>query len=386
MKRDRWLFFLFFLIGFLGSHFWEITETRHSIANERDLRSLTLTAVGDIVMHLPIVNSARKPDGSYDFRPIFYDIKPYLTQADLTAAVLETQLDAPGQKHSGYPCFNTPGAIADSLFWSGIDIVFLAHNHSLDQGIAGINNSIAYLERIGLAYTGCRSNPGEARYRILEKNRIKLAFFSHTTTTNGIPLPQGKEWVVNMLDFNQIAADIAEAKAAGADGIVFALHTGIEYQREPTTDQIEIIEKLISLGVDIVLGSHVHVIQPIEGGTVDGLVPGRYRTYFIAYSLGNFLSNQRWRYSDTGLMVNLKLVKEATIPGIRIESISYMPLWTYRYQEGQRFRYRIIALDQGGTYRTRFKEQPELINQLDEVKRDTEELIREWRWKRPNNM
>lgn len=385
MKRNRWLFLLLFLSGLFGPRFWEITETHLKITNRRDIHSLTLTAVGDMVMHLPIVNSARKPDGSHDFRPIFSNIRPYLTQADLAVAVLETQLDAPGQIYSGYPCFNTPGAIADAILWSGIDIIFLAHNHSLDQGIIGINNSLAYLDRIGLAYTGCRANPEEARYRILEKNRIKLAFFSYTTTTNGIPPPQGKEWVVNTLDFNQIAADIAEAKAAGADGIVFALHTGIEYQREPTAEQIEIIERLISLGVDIVLGSHVHVIQPIEAGIVDSVAPGWNRTYFVAYSLGNFLSNQRWRYSDTGLMVDLKLIKEAAIPGIRIESISYLPLWTYRYLEDQRYHYQVIVLDHGGAYRTRFQEQPELINQLDEVKRDTDELIRNWRWKRPDN-
>ncbi len=378
MKQNRWLLFLFFLIGFLGPRFWDILATRTIITTDDGFHSLTLNAVGDLVMHLPIVNSAQKPDGSYDFRPIFKNIRPYLSQADLAVAVLETQLDTANQIYSGYPCFNTPSSIADAVLWSGIDLVFLAHNHSLDQGISGINNSLAYMDQVGLPYTGCRSNPREPRYRIIEKNQIKLAFFSYTTTTNGIPLPKGKEWVVNMLDYEQIAKDIKEVRLTGADGIVFALHTGNEYQREPSPEQIEIIQKLLSLGVDIILGSHVHVIQPIEVGKVNSLVPGRYRTYFVAYSLGNFLSNQRWRYSDCGLMVSLKLVKEPVWPGIRIAKASYLPLWVYRYKEEQQLSYQIIVLDQGGAYHVRFEGQPDMLNQLNEVKRDTDELISDW--------
>jgi poly-gamma-glutamate synthesis protein (capsule biosynthesis protein) len=378
VKRNQWLLCLFFVIGFLGPQFWTIARNRHmAVSTEKSVDSLTLNAVGDLVIHLPLVNSARKSDGSFDFRPIFANIRPYLSSADLAVAVLETQLEAPDQPYSGYPCFNSPGAIADAMLWSGIDLVFLAHNHSLDQGVIGIQHTLDYLDRIGMSYTGCRSNPEAPRYRIIEKNRIKLAFFSYTTTTNGILPPKGEEWVVNMLDYDQISKDIAKAKMAGADGIVFGLHTGIEYQREPSLEQIEIIQKLLALGVDIILGSHVHVIQPIEVG-VKQMVPGRCRTYFVAYSLGNFLSNQRWRYSDCGLMVSLKLAKKPASPGIIIDSASYLPVWVYRYQAGKQMGYQIIVLDQGGAYRARFQGQPDLLNQLDEVKQDTDELIKGW--------
>lgn len=386
MKRNCWFLFLFFLIGFFGPWFGEISESRNLITTNIGQHSLVLNAMGDLVMHLPIVNSALKPDGSYDFRPIFSNVRSHLSQADLAVAVLETQLDAPGQKYSGYPCFNSPGAIADAILWSGVDMVFLAHNHSLDQGTTGLNHSLAYLDQIGLSHTGCRSNSNQQRYRIIEKNQIKLAFFSYTTTTNGIPLPKGKEWAVNMLDFKQIAEDIAEAKRLGVDGIVFALHTGIEYQREPSSEQLEIIGELLALGVDIVLGSHVHVVQPLEAPTGDGLVPGRRRTFFIAYSLGNLLSNQRWRYSDCGLMVSLKLVKEPAWPGIQIAAASYLPLWVYRYPEEQQLRYEIIVLDQEGTYRTKFQGQHDILEQLDQVKSDTDELIRGWNRNQSKNL
>mgnify|MGYP001953637197 CR=1 FL=1 len=378
MKRNQWFLFLLFLTGFLGPQFYEISKPQLTIGTDLGRRSLTLNAVGDIVMHLPIVNSAGKPDGSYDFRPVFKYIRPYLSQADLSVAVLETQLEAPGQIYSGYPCFNSPGAIADAILWSGIDLVFLAHNHSLDQGVTGVTHTLSYLDRIGLAYTGCNSSPIEHRYRIIEKNQIKLAFFSYTTTTNGIPLPKGKEWAVNMLDYKQIAKDIATVKQAGADGIVFGLHTGTEYFREPTPEQLVIVKKLLALGVDIVLGSHVHVIQPIEITSGEPLVPGKQRTYFVAYSLGNFLSNQRWRYSDCGLMVSLKLVKEPAWPGIRIAAASYLPLWVYRYYEGKDLRYEIIPLDQGGAYRARFQDQIGIVDQLDQIQKDTDDLINGW--------
>lgn len=377
MIRNRWLSSLFFIIGFLGSLYPEIPEPYEAVVTGTECYSLTLSAVGDMVMHLPIVNSCRKPDGSYDFRPIFTNVRPYLEQADLAVAVLETQLDAPGQKYSGYPRFNTPGAIADAVLWSGFDLVFTAHNHSLDQGITGINHSLAYLERIGLPSTGCRSNPEEKRYWIIEKNRIKLAFFSYTTITNGIPLPKGKEWAVNLLDFEQIREDIAEVKRFGADGIVFALHTGVEYQREPSPEKLEIIDTLLALGVDIVLGSHVHVIQPFEAVLNDNMFPER-RDYFIAYSLGNFLSNQRWRYSDCGLVVNLKLVKKPAGSGIQIVAATYLPLWVYRYPAEQQLRYEIIMLDQDGTYRAGFQGRSDILEQLDQVKNDTDELINGW--------
>lgn len=378
MLRNLWFILLFFMTGFLGPQFQEFSKDQ-AISGTGPIRhSLTLNAVGDIIMHLPIVNSALKSDGSYDFRPIFKHIRPYLSQADLSVAVLETQLEAPDQKYSGYPCFNSPGAIADAIAWSGVDLVFLAHNHSMDQGFSGINQTIAYLDRIGLPHTGNNSNPQEPRYRILEKNQIKLAFFSYTTTTNGIPLPKGKEWAVNMLDYHRIATDIHKAKRAGADGIVFALHTGIEYQREPSPEQLEIVRKLLALGVDIVLGSHVHVVQPIEIPIGDSFVPGKHRTYFVAYSLGNFLSNQRWRYSDCGIIVSLKLIKEPTWPGIRIVGASYLPLWVYRYREKNRLHYEIIPLDEGGAYRARFLKQPEILEQLDAVKKDTDDLISGW--------
>lgn len=303
---------------------------------------VTLTAVGDVVMHLPIVTSCyNATNDTYDFRPVFAEIKPEFDRADLAVGVLEAPLDGPESNYTGYPSFNSPGAIADALRWAGIDLVFLAHNHCLDRGVIGLQKTMAYLDQIGLPYTGCNAGPKQKRYRMMETNGVKLAFLSYTTTTNGIRLPVGKEWMVNMFDYAKITADITDAKQNGADGIIFALHTGIEYQRYPSPDQQNMVQHLLALGVDIVLGSHVHVIQPLELRNIFIPANGTTKTCFIAYSLGNFLSNQRWRYSDCGLMVQMKLEKLLTETGISVTSENHRPLWVNRFTKEGKLHYYI---------------------------------------------
>jgi poly-gamma-glutamate synthesis protein (capsule biosynthesis protein) len=300
-------------------------------------QAVTLTALGDVVMHLPIVDSCfNATDNTYDFRPVFTEIKPELDRTDLAVAVLEAPLAGPESNYTGYPLFNSPGAIANALQWAGIDLVFLAHNHCLDRGVIGLQKTMAYLDQIGLPYTGCNASPGQKRYRIMETKGLKLAFLSYTTTTNGIRLPAGKEWMVNTFDYAKIAADITDAKQNGADGIIFALHTGTEYQRYPSDEQQDMVQHLLALGVDIVLGSHVHVIQPLELRNIFIPACGATKTRLIVYSLGNLLSNQRWRYSDCGLMVQMKLENPSRETGVTVTSENHRPLWVNRFtREGK---------------------------------------------------
>ena len=310
-------------------------------------QTVSLTAVGDLVMHLPIINSCfQANDNTYDFRPVFSEIKPELERADFTVAVLEAPLAGPESTYTGYPSFNCPGAIAEALQWSGVDLVFLANNHCLDRGVAGLQKTMAYLDQIGLAHTGCNAAPAQKRYRMAEIRGVKLAFLSYTTSTNGIRLPAGKEWMVNMFDYARIAADIADARKNGADGIVFALHTGIEYQRYPSKEQQEMVQHLLALGVDVILGSHVHVIQPLELRTI--FIPATQTTKncFIAYSLGNFLSNQRWRYSDCGLIVHLNAEKPSPKTAITITNENHRPIWVNRFTKEGKLHYRIKLVNQ----------------------------------------
>lgn len=341
-------------------------------------QTVSLLAVGDVIMHLPIINSCyRVTDNTYDFRPVFTEVKPELERTDLAVAVLEAPLAGPESNYTGYPSFNSPGAIAEALQWAGIDLVFLAHNHCLDRGVTGLQKTMAYLDQIGLPYTGCNADPKQKRYRMVEIRGVKLAFLSYTTTTNGIRLPADKEWMVNRFDYTRIAADITDARKHGADGIIFALHTGIEYQRYPSNKQQEMVQHLLALGVDVVLGSHVHVIQPLELRTIFIPATGNLKTCFIAYSLGNFLSNQRWRYSDCGLMVQLNMEKISCRPGITIASEKHRPLWVNRYVKEGKLNYR-IKLVSGNEISTDPDLDEEARKRMLQVWEETAALIDAW--------
>jgi poly-gamma-glutamate capsule biosynthesis protein CapA/YwtB (metallophosphatase superfamily) len=340
---------------------------------------VTLAAVGDVVMHMPIVDSAFKPDdGSYDFRSIFAELKSSLSQADLAVGVLETQLTGADQIYTGYPAFKTPASIADALKWAGIGLVFTAHNHSLDQGIDGLEQTLTYLDQINLPYVGCRYNKNQARYRIIDCKGIKLAFLAYTTTTNGQHLPTGQEWRVNIFDRQKILEDISTVRLAGVDCIIMALHTGVEYQRTPSTEQQKMIDWLVKSGVDIVLGSHVHVVQPLEFRNFYDPVTGDNRDCFIAYSLGNLLSNQRWRYSDNGLQVNIKLAKKLDHPGVIILGTGYIPLWVNRFVVQGKYHYRIIQLT-GSEYQGTDSQVDSIARKrISEVWSETTELLGDW--------
>lgn len=307
--------------------------------------TIRLVAVGDTLVHAPEITAAWNPGTrTYDFRPMFAEIKPLLDQADLATAVLETTLGGPESGYTGYPAFNSPDQIADALQWAGVDVVFTAHNHLLDRGSKGLFRTLDYLDRIGLAHVGSARTPDPAARMVLKEiNGVKVALLAYTTMTNGIPVPAAYPWSVNLYDQKRMAADVAQARQAGADIVVCAMHSGVEYQRQPAPAQRAIMDQLVQAGVDIVLGSHPHVIEPVEARTLAG-PEGTKRTVFVAYSLGNLLSNQRWRYSDCGLMVSLTIAKEPGRPATVTEAV-WRPLWVHKYQINGQVKYRILPVD-----------------------------------------
>jgi poly-gamma-glutamate capsule biosynthesis protein CapA/YwtB (metallophosphatase superfamily) len=357
--------------------------TVKTAASEEPAATVTLAAVGDIVMHLPIVNSAlNTEDNSYDFRPIFAEVKNDLIQADIAVGVLETQLAGANQIYTGYPAFKTPASIGDALKWAGFKLVFTAHNHSLDRGAEGIKQTLRYLERISLPYVGCRYDPNRKRYLFVDCKGVRLAFLSYTTSTNNLHLPPEQEWMLNLFDRQKILEDIRESKMAGADCVIMALHTGIEYQRTPSARQQEIINWLVKSGVDIVLGSHVHVVQPLEKRNFFERDDGDARDCFIAYSLGNFLSNQRQRYCDYGLLLNLTLEKKSGTPGVKIVKVNYAPLWVNRYPDQGKYHYRIIKLT-GTQYNNNDSFiDADALKRIGEILNETNELMTDWARKR----
>ena len=267
-----------------------------------DGRTLTLVAVGDIMMHTPVSQSAHQPDDSYDFRPHFQYVRPIFQNADLVLGNLETPLA--GGPLSGYPAFNGPDDLIDSLKWAGFSALTLANNHSLDKGWKGLQRTAELVRDRDIMYVGAYlSAEDRARPRIFSAGGLKVGLLGYTYGVNGgWEYPGGESWRLNFVDEEIMRADLAALKAAGADFMVVNVHFGDEYQRKPNRRQLALTQSLFEAGADLIIGHHPHVIQPgvLRHRGADG-------DQAAVFSLGNFISNQRDRYTDQGLMVTAHL-------------------------------------------------------------------------------
>jgi poly-gamma-glutamate capsule biosynthesis protein CapA/YwtB (metallophosphatase superfamily) len=301
--------------------------------------SLEIVAVGDIMMHLSQVKSAydEKKD-RYDFSPQFSEIKDQISRADIAIGNLETTF-TPGQKMTGYPKFNTPAALARDLKKTGFDLLVTANNHSLDYGEDGIIGTLDALKKNGLIAVGTgRSWEDEMQPVIVERNDIKVAFLAYTCGTNGVQLPEKKPYLLKLFSKKQVAKDVAAAQRGGVDLILAYIHFGAEYERFPGTEQYKIASVLRQSGVHIVLGSHPHVIQP-ENKRLS-------QKQYTLFSLGNFISGQRTRFTDIGLMLNLRLVKRHPAGVTTIEQVSYTPTYVKRSWKKAGVDYSVVPLQQ----------------------------------------
>ncbi|MEH7120293.1 CapA family protein [Neobacillus vireti] len=312
-------------------------------ANRELTAKITLGAVGDILIHPPVYQDAFN-GVEYNFDPMFEKVKPLLKKPDILTANQESTLGGVELGLSGYPLFNSPHQVANALVDAGVDIVSTANNHALDKGEKGIYSESAYLDQLGLPHVGSYSNEiDRQKLRIMNKNGIRIAFIAYTYGTNGIPLPKGKEFLVNIIDKNTMKSEIARAKS-NADVVVMSLHWGNEYERIPTNEQRDVAQFLANEGVDIIFGSHPHVLQPMEWiKTKDG------RKTFVIYSLGNFISGQQGDYKDIGGLATIDITKKITKKGCKI--ILSNPTFTPTYVTSQQNKsYRIVPLVKARNY------------------------------------
>lgn len=299
---------------------------------------LTIGAIGDILIHDWVYEDAYL-GGSYNFDPMFQNVKEVLEKPDILTANQESVLGGTEIGVSSYPMFNSPHEVADALVHNGVDIVSTANNHSLDKGEQGIDSEADYLDQIQLPHVGSFKNKmDQDKLRIIEKNGIKLAFLSYTYGTNGIPIPLGKDFLVNIIDRVRMAEEIHRAKDS-ADVVIMSLHWGNEYQRMPTKEQKDLANFLANEGADIIFGSHPHVLQPMEWiHTTDG------RKSFIVYSLGNFISGQIRDYKDIGGMATIEIIKHFSAMGQTVELSN--PQFYPTYVSSKRFKnYRVVPLE-----------------------------------------
>ncbi len=269
--------------------------------NDPDPVSVTLMMAGDLLLHRFVQISGKKADGSYDYNPVFENVREEISSADIAIVNQETPLAGDAFGLSGYPFFNAPCEFADAIAWAGFDVVLQATNHALDQGKSGLIAGRAYwsenFPEIKIAGTAL-SEEEAAGVCVVECSGISIAVLNYTYGTNGIPLPSGMPWIVSMLDESKIRADIARAKGV-SDFIVVCPHWGIEYAHSPSSSQRTWCDLFFECGADLIIGTHPHVIQPIEW-----YEDAAGRKMLVYWSLGNFVNST----AETGYGVSNRMM------------------------------------------------------------------------------
>lgn len=294
--------------------------------------TVTIASVGDIFIHQSVLNafSAQK---AYNFSPAFSEVSPYLKEADLATAWFGGALDTIGP-YTGYPLFKTPENLALAMKEAGFSLLFRT-NHALDYGEKGLRTTTEILKKYEIAQVGAYLSEEESKeIFIFAKDSLKVAFLSYTYGTNGIPIL--KTWMVNLIDTIKIRADIKRAKEK-SDFVIVALHFGIEYQRKPNQEQRRIVQSAAESGADLIIGSHPHVVQPVE---VLNLTDGK--KVYCAYSLGNFFCGQRMRFTDTGIILKYKIVKEKD--KTTLKTINYLPVWIAKYEKEGKYQFKVLPI------------------------------------------
>ncbi len=312
-----------------------------------------LVAVGDIMMHQRQITSGyNAEEKSYDFRSFFSEVKPILSKGDWIWCNLETTLSGEDLRgYTGYPEFNAPDALADALEYAGFNIVTNANNHSLDRREQGVIRTLEKLHRHPFVTKGTAASADEAdQVKIAVKNGISLAVLAYTYGTNGIPIPDGKDYLVSLIDPAKMLEDIRAAREKGADLVAIALHFGDEYHLEPNDYQKELVRQLIAGGADIILGSHPHVVQPYEFVTVAEPNGGATRKGLVIYSLGNFISDQDrfhtpFKPTDTGVIMDIDIQKHFPEEVTEIKDVHFYPTYVQRYRQDGRLQFRVLPLE-----------------------------------------
>ncbi|WP_257530916.1 CapA family protein [Irregularibacter muris] len=311
------------------------------------IEEITMAAVGDIMVHSPQFEAAYVGgEEKYDFYPTFQPIEKYIQETDIAVANLETTFAGEDKGYTGYPMFNSPEQLGKALKQTGFDVITTANNHSLDRRSQGVKSTLDFLDQEGLDYTGtARSQEERDRILIKEVKNVKIAFLAYTYGTNGIPLPEDEPYLVNLIDKTQIEEDIQRAKAENPDIIVASMHFGVEYQRTPNDEQKELVDFLAQQGVDVILGSHPHVIQPMEIKNVV-TAEGEEKEVFVIYSMGNFISNQRDRYTDSGLILQMGFEKNFKTNKTVLKQVEYIPTWVNKTSTGGKLYYEVVAVEE----------------------------------------
>ena len=328
--------------------------------------SATVMSIGDIMVHSPQLNGAlNSSTGDYNFDCYFKEIAPYFATSDLNVGNLEVTFGGnESREFSGYPLFNTPDSLADSIKNAGFNLLLTSNNHCYDTGLAGLKRTAQVLKQKGIEFTGTKETDADPAYVIKQVNNINIGIINYTYETkcltegrkylNGNPVNSEANGLINSFNYDkldafysEIGAYLKEMDTKGAEFKVVYIHWGNEYQTYSNTYQKSIAQKLCNMGVDMIIGSHPHVIQPIELVTSED----SQNTTVCLYSMGNAVSNQRQElmtscpsgHTEDGMIFEFVLKK--TKAGVTLESLDLTPTWVNKYLVSGKYNYTIYPIE-----------------------------------------
>ncbi len=296
-------------------------------------KEVSLVMVGDNLLHMPLVSNANDGSGNLNFDSLYEDLKPHFEDADISVIVQETVLGGKELGYSGYPLFNSPQEVGDSIEKAGFDVVLHATNHTLDKGARGVENTLEFWKKYpNVTVLGINESlEAQSEITYLEKNGIKFALLNYTDSTNGIPKPSGKEYLINTVNEEKIINDLKIAEENAEFTIVF-MHWGTEYSLTENQFQQDLSNLMCEHGADLIMGSHPHVLEPVEWVESEN---GNKTLVF--YSLGNYVSRQREATNLLGGLATVKIVRE-NADNVYIEESSLMPIVTHYNTSSRGFR------------------------------------------------
>lgn len=345
---SRNFIFLFVIIIILGVSFFGVynifyknTTKNFEVKINKAEKLYTITSVGNMMTHDAQIEGAKKDDGTYNFDRSFEYVKHYIKDSNLSIGVFEGNVNV--GKPEGYPTFNSPNEFLKALKNTGFNVINYASNHVIDQGTEGLKNTMRNSSSDSLINLGVKANKSDKNYIIYNIDGHKVGLFAYTYKTginsiNSIPIPKEVKPLINSFSYDNlpnlyksIQSSISDMKKEGVEFIIGSFHWGDEYSTKVNKFQKEIAKKMNEMGVDIILGSHPHVIEPYE------IITNNNHSTFVIYSQGNFLSNQCYEeiknyLTEDGLLIKFTLGLKNN--KLYLKEYNLIPTWVYRRPKG----------------------------------------------------
>ena len=346
-----------FLFNFFINKESNNTEIRQTSSNEEKTAqeeikpdvTFTLTAIGDIMCHnTQYWDAYQKETDTYDFSYVFENVKNYIAAGDISIANIETSFAGKDRGYSNYPVFNSPDELARDVKATGLDIITTAGNHCLDMGYSGLSRTIDILKNNGIEQLGTyKSQEERDTVFIKDVKGVKIAFIDYTYGTNGIPVPSGKEYCVNLIDKDLIKKDIEAAKEQNVDMIVACMHWGDEYKTKANKEQEDLADFLFKNGVNVIIGNHPHVLEQMEKRTIT-LEDGTTQDGFVIFACGNFICDQNAENTRNSIILNLDITRHSN-GKVTVDKANYISIYMYKGAPGKLRRMKVLDIEKSIT-------------------------------------